>query len=63
MNVTLLMDEMFIRLIDTELQTQIEMAKEWDFDVKETMTQLLGEGLTKIKKDLDDWKIEKTERW
>jgi hypothetical protein len=51
-------DNLFINLLDTELQEQILNGKELDLDVKNTIETLMEEGLTSLKNDLQDWKIE-----
>jgi Integrase zinc binding domain len=52
-------DSLFINLLDTELQEQILNRKELDLDVKNAIETLMEEGLTNLKNDLQDWKIEK----
>jgi Integrase zinc binding domain len=51
-------DNLFINLLDTELQEQILNGKELDLDVKNAIKTLMEEGLTSLKNDLQDWKIE-----
>jgi hypothetical protein len=51
-------DNLFINLLDTELQEQILNGKELDLDVKNTIKTLIKEGPTSLKNDLKDWKIE-----
>jgi hypothetical protein len=53
-----LSDNLFINLLDTELQEQILNGKELDLDVKNTIETLIEEGPTSLKNDLQDWKIE-----
>jgi hypothetical protein len=50
-------DNLFINLLDTELQEQILNGKELDLDVKNAIKTLMEEGLTSLKNDLQDWKI------
>ena len=57
----MLPEDMFINLLDTELQERILNGKELDIDVKNTMETLLLEGPTSLKNDLEDWKIEEVE--
>jgi hypothetical protein len=40
------------------LQEQILNGKELDLDVKNTIETLMKEGLTSLKNNLEDWKIE-----
>jgi Integrase zinc binding domain len=50
-------DNLFINLLDTELQEQILNGKELNLDVKNAIETLMEEGLTSLKNDLQDWKI------
>ena len=54
----MLLENMFINLLDADLQERILNGKELDIDVKNTMETLLQEGPTNLKNDLEDWKIE-----
>jgi hypothetical protein len=51
-------DNLFINLLDTELQEQILNREELDLDVKNAIETLMEEGPTNLKNDLQDWKIE-----
>jgi hypothetical protein len=51
-------DNLFINLLDTELQEQILNRKNLDLDVKNTIETLIEEGPTSLKNNLQDWKIE-----
>jgi hypothetical protein len=51
-------DNLFINLLDTELQERILNRKELDLDVKNAIEMLMEEGPTNLKNDLQDWKIE-----
>jgi RNase H-like domain found in reverse transcriptase/Integrase zinc binding domain len=51
-------DNLFINLVDTELQERILNGKELDLDVKNAIETLMEEGPTNLKNDLQDWKIE-----
>jgi hypothetical protein len=53
----ILPDNLFINLLDTELQEQILNRKKFDLDVKNTIKTLMKEGPTSLKNDLQDWKI------
>jgi hypothetical protein len=52
-----LLDNLFINLLDTELQEQILNGKKLDLDVKNAIETLIEEGPTSLKDDLQDWKI------
>jgi hypothetical protein len=47
-------DNLFINLLDTELQEQILNGKELDLDVKNTIKTLMKEGPTSLKNNLED---------
>jgi hypothetical protein len=51
-------DNLFINLLDTELQEQILNRKELDLDIKNAIETSMEEGPTSLKNDLQDWKIE-----
>jgi hypothetical protein len=51
-------DNLFINLLDTELQERILDGKELNLDVKNAIETLMKEGLTSLKNNLEDWKIE-----
>jgi hypothetical protein len=51
-------DNLFINLLDTELQERILNGKELDLDIKNAIETLTEEGPTSVKNDLQDWKIE-----
>jgi hypothetical protein len=51
-------DNLFINLLDTELQERILNGKELDLDVKNAIETLMKEGPTSLKNNLEDWKIE-----
>jgi RNase H-like domain found in reverse transcriptase len=51
-------DNLFIKLLDTELQERILNGRELDLDVKNAIETLMEEGPTSLKNDLQDWKIE-----
>jgi hypothetical protein len=51
-------DNLFINLLDTELQERILNGKELDLDIKNAIKTLIEEGPTSLKNDLQDWKIE-----
>jgi hypothetical protein len=47
-------DNLFINLLDTELQEQILNRKELDLDVKNAIETLMEKGPTSLKNDLQD---------
>ena len=55
----MLPEDMFINLLDANLQERILEGKELDIDVKNTMETLLQGGPTSLKNDLEDWKLKK----
>ena len=58
-NRILLLEEMFVNLVDTELQDRIAGAKNYDFDVKNALQMLLEKGPNCLQQDLEDWTMEK----
>ena len=54
----MLPENMFINLLDTDLQERILNGRELDIDVKNAMETLLQDGPTNLKNNLEDWKIE-----
>jgi hypothetical protein len=54
-------DNLFINLLDTELQERILNGKELDLDIKNAIETLIKEGPTNLKNDLQDWKIEEVD--
>jgi RNase H-like domain found in reverse transcriptase/Integrase zinc binding domain len=57
-NKVVLPDNLFINLLDMELQERILNGKELDLDVKNAIETLMEEGPTSLKNNLQDWKIE-----
>jgi RNase H-like domain found in reverse transcriptase/Reverse transcriptase (RNA-dependent DNA polymerase)/Integrase zinc binding domain len=51
-------DNLFINLLDTELQERLLNGKDLDLDVKNAIETLMEEGPTSLKNNLQDWKIE-----
>jgi hypothetical protein len=51
-------DNLFINLLETELQERILNRKELDLDVKNAIETLMKEGPTSLKNNFEDWKIE-----
>ena len=54
----MLPDDMFLNLIDTNLQEKIAMANDLDSNAAEALKLLLEKGPTIMTTGLDDWKIE-----
>ena len=54
-DIVLLPDNLFINLIDTELQEKIANLKELDIDAANALKILLGQGPMSIQKDFEDW--------
>ena len=61
-NMILLPDNLFINLLDTELQDRILEAHDVDHNVLETLDQLLNSNISDLSKDLDGWKVEKMDK-
>jgi Integrase zinc binding domain len=55
---TVLPEDLFINLLDTELQERILNGKEIDLDVKNAMKTLLEKGPTNLQNNLHNWKVE-----
>ena len=61
-NMILLPDDLFVNLLDTKLQDRILEACNIDHNVSEALDQLLNSDISNLLKDLDDWKVEKTDK-
>ena len=61
-NIILLPDDLFVNLLDTKLQDQILGTHDVDHNVLEALDQLLNSNISNLSKDLDDWKVEKTDK-
>ena len=57
-DITLLPGNMFINLIDMDLQNRIASAVDYDHDIGNILKTLLEEGPTVLKNDLSDWTME-----
>ena len=55
-NRILLPEEMFVNLIDTDLQDRIANSTNYDFDVKNALEMLLEKGPNTLQNDLENWK-------
>ena len=58
-NRIILLENMFINLIDLDLQDRIAKSKNYDFDIKNALEILLERGPNTLQSDLEDWKLEK----
>ena len=61
-NMVLLPEDLFVNLLDTELQDQILEACNVDHNVSEALDQLLNSNISDLSKDLNDWKVEKMDK-
>ena len=52
-------ENMFINLIDLDLQDRIAKSKNYDFDIKNALEILLEKGPNTLQSNLEDWKLEK----
>ena len=57
-DITLLPENMFINLIDMDLQNRIASATDYDHDIGNILKTLLEDGPTVLKNDLSDWTTE-----
>ena len=55
----LLSEDMFINLMDMDLQDHIANTDKYDYDVKMALELLLENGPNSLQQDLKDWKLEK----
>ena len=55
----LLPEEMFVNLMDLDLQDRIAGSTNYDSDVKNALELLLENGLNNLRQDLEDWRLEK----
>jgi RNase H-like domain found in reverse transcriptase/Integrase zinc binding domain/Reverse transcriptase (RNA-dependent DNA polymerase) len=60
-DVIVLLEHLFVNLIDMELQKKIANAKNMDYDAAEAIKELLEQGPKEAKKDLMDWEVEEFE--
>ena len=58
-NRILLPEDMFVNLMDLDLQNQIANMDKYDFDVKNALDLLLENGPNSLRQDLQDWRLEK----
>jgi hypothetical protein len=57
-DVMVLLEHLFVNLIDMELQKKIANAKNMDYDAAEAIKGLLEQGPKEANKDLMDWEVE-----
>ena len=55
----LLPENMFVNLMDLDLQDRIANTDKYDYDVKNTLELLLENGPNSLRQDLEDWRLEK----
>ena len=55
----LLPENMFVNLMDLDLQDRIANMDRYDFNVKNTLELLLENGPNSLRQDLEDWRLEK----
>ena len=60
-DMVLLCENLFVNLIDLELQEKIASAQELDRQVADALKLLTGNGPSHLKDDLSDWKVEESE--
>ena len=60
--ITLLSDDLFVNLLDMELQERILKATDLDFDITNALKGLLQGKLLTLTKDLDNWNVEELDR-
>ena len=60
-DIVMLPDNLFIQLIDVDLQRWIANTKNLDTEVTDTLTTILEQGPTTMRRELGDWTIKKFE--
>ena len=60
-DVVMLPEELFVNLIDTELQRKILNAEQRDEEAEDAIRLLLEDAKDEIQKDLEDWTLETRE--
>jgi hypothetical protein len=60
-DITMLPDNLFVNLIDIDLQQQIANCATMDKDAMEAITTLLEWGPANVRNDLNDWTLETVE--
>ena len=59
MDRVLLPDNMFVNLMDLDLQDRIAKSDKYNYDIKNTLELLLESGPNSLRQDLEDWRLEK----
>ena len=59
MDRVLLPENMFVNLMDLDLQDRIANTDKYNYDVKNTLELLLENGPNSLRQDLEDWRLEK----
>jgi len=57
-DIVLLLDNLFINLINMELQEKIANSMDMNIDATDALKVLLGQALTHLQKNLEDWSID-----
>ena len=60
-DIVLLPNNLFVNLLDLELQDRILKVTDLDFNVSNALERLLDGELSNLTNDLDDWKVESLE--
>ena len=60
-DIVLLPDDLFVNLLDLELQDRILKVMDLDFNVSNALERLLDRELSNLTNDVDDWKVESLE--
>jgi hypothetical protein len=60
-NITLLPDNLFVNLIDIDLQNRIMNCTDMDQDAMAALTYILDHGSSALRHDLADWTLEKSD--
>ena len=61
-DMVLLEKDLFVNLLDLDLQERIARNGNMDFNATKAMEALLDNGPTSLRNDLEDWKLETTEQ-
>ena len=61
-DIIMLENDLFVNLLDMDLQERIASNDNLDFNATEAMEALLGNGPITIRNDLEDWKLETTDK-
>jgi hypothetical protein len=60
-DIIVLLEHLFVNLIDIELQKKIANTKNMDYNAAKAIKKLLEQGPREVKKDLMDWEVEEFE--